>query len=138
MVTILEEIIQKLKDNQFSITVKDVREPFSTKTPVYPMITIDEVTNRPYIQMLGIELFSSIAYRFEIYARDISQDGNVYTKRQIVNALGKEIDDLVKKNYGFIRIGDPQILPYTSDNTIIRYIVTYGGKIDTTTMITYQ
>lgn len=138
MVTILDELIEKLKNHTFTIDIKDIRDPYSTKNPIYPMVTIEEITNRPFVQILDKELFSSIAYRFEVYARDTSQDSKVYTKREVVNNIGNEIDDLIKKNYGFRRIGDPQILPYGGDNTIIRYIVTYGGKIDTTTMITYQ
>lgn len=138
MVSIQDEIITKLKEHTFTLEVKDVRDTFSTKAPTYPMITIDEVSNRPYIQITGKEYLSNIAYRFEIYTRDTAKDDKVYTKRQISDIIGDELDTLMKDLYGFKRVGDPQRLPYGEDKTILRYIVTYGGKIDNETMILYQ
>lgn len=138
MVTIIDEIIETLKSHTFSLTVKDVREPYSTKKPVYPMIVVEEITNDPNVQIHGEEILSTIAYRFEIYARDLSENGEVYTKRQVNRILGTELDELLKKTYGLKRIGSSVNLPDVTDGTIFRYVVTYGGIIDNRTMIIYQ
>lgn len=138
MVNISDEIIQKLKDHTFSIPLKDVREPYSTKSPVYPMITVEELPGSTLLQLHGEEILSTLGVRFEIYARDMSHDGEVYTKNQIVSKLGKELDELIRTTYGLKRVGDAVKLPYSSDGSILRYILTYTGKIDNRTMIIYQ
>lgn len=138
MVTITDEIIEKLKSNEFSIPVKDVRDTYSTKSPVYPMITVEEIFNRPVLQIHGEEIQSRLDYRFEIYGRDISLNGVLSTKREVVTTLGIELDELMRTTYGMKRSGSTTILPYSSDGSILRYIVTYSGIIDTRTMIIYQ
>lgn len=138
MVSILDEIIQKIKDSTFTVPFKDIREPYSTKQPVYPMITVEEVTNTPQQQINGKIIRSNLHYRFEIYGRDSSVDGELMRKREVVTTLGNELDTIMRETYGMKMIGTYQILPYTSDNSILRYIVTYGGIIDNETMIIYQ
>lgn len=59
-------------------------------------------------------------------------------KRKLVTTLGNELDTIMRETYGMKMIGTYQILPYASDNSILRYIVTYGGIIDNETMIIYQ
>lgn len=138
MVSILDEIIQKIKDSTFTVPFKDVREPYSTKQPVYPMITVEEVTNTPQQQINGKIIRSNLHYRFEIYGRDVSVNEALMKKRKLVTTLGNELDTIMRETYGMKMIGTYQILPYTSDNSILRYIVTYGGIIDNETMIIYQ
>ncbi len=138
MVSILDEIIQKIKDSEFTVSYKDIREPYSTKEPVYPMITVEEVTNTPQQQINGKIIRTNLHYRFEIYGRDCSVDGKLMRKRKVVTTLGNELDTIMRETYGMKMIGTYQILPYTSDNSILRYIVTYGGIIDNETMIIYQ
>nr|DAS58831.1 MAG TPA: hypothetical protein [Caudoviricetes sp.] len=138
MVSILDEIIQKIKDSTFTVPFKDVREPYSTKQPVYPMITVEEVTNTPQQQINGKIIRSNLHYRFEIYGRDVSVNETLMKKREVVTTLGNELDTIMRETYGMKMIGTYQILPYASDNSILRYIVTYGGIIDNETMIIYQ
>lgn len=138
MVTILDEIIEKIKSQTFSIPFKDVREPYSTKSPVYPMITVEEIRNSPSQQINGQIIRSNLNYRFEIYGRDTSVESQLMSKRQVVTTLGQELDKIMRETYGMKMIGDYQILPYSTDNSILRYIVTYGGVIDNKTMIIYQ
>ena len=138
MVSILDEIIQKIKDSTFTVPFKDVREPYSTKQPVYPMITVEEVTNTPQQQINGKIIRSNLHYRFEIYGRDVSVNETLMKKRKLVTTLGNELDTIMRETYGMKMIGTYQILPYTSDNSILRYIVAYGGIIDNETMIIYQ
>lgn len=138
MVSILDEIIQKIKDSTFTVPFKDVREPYSTKQPVYPMITVEEVTNTPQQQINGKIIRSNLHYRFEIYGRDVSVNETLMKKRKLVTTLGNELDTIMRETYGMKMIGTYQILPYTSDNSILRYIVTYGGIIDNETMVIYQ
>lgn len=138
MVTILDEIIEKLKSNSFSISVEDIREIYSPKNPVYPMITVEEVRNTPDLQIHGKIIRSNLNYRFEIYGRDMSVNSQVMNKRKVVTTLGNELDKIMREVYGMKMIGNYQILPYGKDNSILRYIVTYGGVIDNKTMIIYQ
>ena len=138
MVSILDEIIQKIKDSTFTVPFKDVREPYSTKQPVYPMITVEEVTNTPQQQINGKIIRSNLHYRFEIYGRDVSVNETLMKKRKLVTTWGNELDTIMIETYGMKMIGTYQILPYASDNSILRYIVTYGGIIDNETMIIYQ
>ena len=138
MVTVNDELIESIKKHGFALPVNDVREPYSTKTPVYPMITVNEFSNRPVIQIHGEEKLSSISLRFEIYCRDLSHDGKVYTKRQVCSILSRELDEFLRKTYGFKRVGDPVTLPFGNDGTICRYGITYTGLIDNKTMIIYQ
>lgn len=138
MVSITDEIISKLKSHTFSVPLKDVRDFYSTKDPEYPMIAIDEVTNTPSIQILGDEKISTIGYKFEIYTRDISVDGKVYSKRQASYMILHELDALLRETYGFRRSNSPTVLPYGSDGSIMRNIVIYVGKIDNENMILYQ
>lgn len=138
MVTISDEVIQKIKDHTFSIPFKDVREPNSSKNPQYPMLTVEELPGAPLVQLHGEEILSTLGIRFEIYARDTSHDGKVYTKSQVATMLAKELDELIRTTYGLKRMGDVQKLPYSSDGSILRCILTYTGKIDNRTMIIYQ
>lgn len=138
MVSILDEIMEKLKNSTFTVSFKDIREPYSTKQPVYPMITVEEITNTPQQQINGKIIRTNLHYRFEIYGRDISHEGQLISKRKLVTTLGNELDTIMRETYGMKMIGTYQILPYASDNSILRYIVTYGGIIDNETMIIYQ
>lgn len=138
MVSILDEIIEKIKNSTFTVSFKDIREPYSTKQPVYPMITVEEITNTPQQQINGKIIRTNLHYRFEIYGRDISHEGQLINKRKLVTTLGNELDTIMRETYGMKMIGTYQILPYASDNSILRYIVTYGGIIDNETMIIYQ
>lgn len=138
MVSILDEIMEKIKNSTFTVSFKDIREPYSTKQPVYPMITVEEITNTPQQQINGKIIRTNLHYRFEIYGRDISHEGQLISKRKLVTTLGNELDTIMRETYGMKMIGTYQILPYTSDNSILRYIVTYGGIIDNETMIIYQ
>ena len=138
MVTILDEIIDKIKSETFSIPFKDVREPYSTKSPVYPMITVEETRNDPQQQICGQIIRTNLNYRFEIYGRDTSVKSQLVSKRKVVTTLGNELDKIMRETYGMKLVGSPQILPYGTDNSILRYIVTYGGIIDNNTMIIYQ
>ena len=138
MVSILDEIIGTLKDSSFTIPFQDIREPYSTKKPVYPMITVEETRNSPQQQILGRIIRSRLNYRFEIYARDMTFNSQLMGKREVITLLGNELDTIMRGMYGMKMVGDPQILPYTSDKSILRYIVTYGGIIDNETMIIYQ
>lgn len=138
MVSILDEIMEKIKNSTFTVSFKDIREPYSTKQPVYPMITVEEITNVPQQQIKGKIIRTNLHYRFEIYGRDISHEGQLINKRKLVTTLGNELDTIMRETYGMKMIGTYQILPYASDNSILRYIVTYGGIIDNETMIIYQ
>lgn len=138
MVSILDEIMEKIKNSTFTVPFKDIREPYSTKQPVYPMITVEEITNTPQQQINGKIIRTNLHYRFEIYGRDISHEGRLINKRKLVTTLGNELDTIMRETYGMKMIGTYQILPYASDNSILRYIVTYGGIIDNETMIIYQ
>ena len=138
MVTITDEIIEKLKSNNFSIKVEDVREPYSSKDPVYPMIIVEETRNTPYLQLHGELILSTINYRFEIYGRDISVDETLLSRRKVVTQLGNDLDSIMRETYGMKIVGTPQILRYGKDGSILRYIVTYGGIIDNKTMLIYQ
>lgn len=138
MVSILDEIMEKIKNSTFTVSFKDIREPYSTKQPVYPMITVEEITNTPQQQINGKIIRTNLHYRFEIYGRDISHEGQLINKRKLVTTLGNELDTIMRETYGMKMIGTYQILPYASDNSILRYIVTYGGIIDNETMIIYQ
>lgn len=138
MVSIREELIEALKTHKFTIPVKDVRDVYSTKNPVYPMITVDEVVNIPWIQIHAVERLSTISYKFDVYARDMSYQKTVYTKRKITEIIGNELDEFLRTTYGLKRAINPTSLPYSEDGSIIRYTVTYSGTIDNETMIIYQ
>ena len=138
MVSILDEIMEKIKNSTFTVPFKDIREHYSTKQPVYPMITVEEITNTPQQQINGKIIRTNLHYRFEIYGRDISHEGQLINKRKLVTTLGNELDTIMRETYGMKMIGTYQILPYASDNSILRYIVTYAGIIDNETMIIYQ
>ena len=138
MVTIIDELIKAIKTNVFSLPIKDVRKPYTVKSPTYPMITVREMTNTPIIQLQGEEKLSQLAYRFEIYSRDLSHEGKVYTAEQVNSTLLREIDEFLRKTYGFRRVGDIANLPHSGDSSIMRCAITYVGKIDNNTMIIYQ
>lgn len=138
MVSILDEIIEYMKEYEFSVPIKDVRETYSPKSPVYPMVTVEETRNSPDLQLHGELIRSKLNYRFEIYGRDTSIGDTVLTKRQVVRKIGNDIDTIMRTKYGMKCISSPQILPYTTDNSVLRYIITYTGVIDTRTMIIYQ
>lgn len=138
MVNIQDEVIQKVKSHEFTFPLKDVREVYSTKEPKYPMITVEELPGAPLLMLHGEEILSIIGMRFEIYTRDTSHEGKVYTKSQVATVLGQELDELIRSTYGLKRMGEATKLPYSSDGSILRYILTYTGKIDNRTMIIYQ
>lgn len=138
MVNITDEIIEKLESHEFTIPVEDVRDMYSTKNPVYPMIAIDEINNSPYVQTLGKEKISDLSYRFEIYTRDKSVNGEALTKREIADTILVELDELLRTTYGFKRTPNISRLPYNTDGSVLRTIIMYSGKIDNDTMIMYQ
>lgn len=139
MVTIQDEVIQKIKEHSFIFALKDVREVYSTKSPVYPMITVEELPGATLLQLHGEEILSTIGVRFEIYTRDTAtDDGKVHTRGQVATSIAEELDELIRTTYGLTRTGDVTRLPYSSDGSILRSILTYTGKIDNRTMIIYQ
>lgn len=138
MVNIQDEVIQKIREHQFAIPLQDVRETYSTLSPVYPMITVDELPGAPWLQLHGEEIISVIGFRFEIYTRDAKIDGVSYKRGQIGATIAKELDELIRTTYGLKRTGDVTKLPYSSDGSVLRSILTYTGKIDNRTMIIYQ
>ena len=111
MVSILDEIMEKIKNSTFTVSFKDIREPYSTKQPVYPMITVEEITNIPQQQINGKIIRTNLHYRFEIYGRDISHEGQLINKRKLVTTLGNELDTIMRETYGMKMIGTYQILP---------------------------
>ena len=126
MVSILDEIMEKIKNSTFTVSFKDIREPYSTKQPVYPMITVEEITNIPQQQINGKIIRTNLHYRFEIYGRDISHEGQLINKRKLVTTLGNELDTIMRETYGMKMIGTYQILPYASDNPSI-----FNASLDT-------
>ena len=138
MVSIQDEVIQKIKNHEFSFPLKDVREIYSTKDPVYPMIAVEELPGATLLQLHGEEIWSTIGMRFEIYTRDASKEGIVYKKGQVADKIAIELDQLIRTTYGLKRTGDVTKLPYSSDGSVLRSILTYTGKIDNRTMIIYQ
>ena len=138
MVSILNELIEELKNHKFSAGVKDVRDFYSSKKRQYPMIAIEEVSNMPNLQILGKEKFSNLAYRFEIYTRDMVIGSQAVTKRVAADMIAKELNDFLTSKYGMKRSAPPTRAPYGTDETILRSIMIYRGKIDNDTMIMYQ
>lgn len=138
MVTILDELIEYLNGYGFQIEIKDVREFYSSKQPVYPMITVEETRNSTSQQLQGVELFSRLHYTFEIYTKSMDIDDVMKTPRQVGTEILFDLDSCVKERWGLKRVGSPTQIPYNSDNTIFRTVVTYGCKIDNKNMIIYQ
>ena len=138
MVDITDEIIEKLKAHSFSIPFKDIRKPYESKKPSYPLLLVYPIRNDPLLQLHGEEILSKVAFRFEVYTRDTSHEGTVYSKSQVSSILSIELDEFIRTTYGLMRVGDPNERLYSGDDTIMRYIVSYGGTLDNKTKIIYQ
>ena len=138
MVDITDEIIEKLKLSDFTIPPKDIRGIFSTKKPVYPLIVVSEVLNTTKLQLYGEEKFSKIGYKFEVYTRDISHNGRLYTKDGASKIVLQDLDRALRTFFGMKRTTTSPAMLHGSDKSIYRRDVIYEGIINNDTQIIYQ
>ncbi len=138
MVTLIDDIIEYFKIYPFAIDVLDVRNTYVSKDPVYPMIVVEETRNTTKQALHHVEVFSTLNYRFDIYAQDSMIDDEVVSASRIVDMIAQQLDEQMKSYFGMQRVGDPIKMNYDNSNSKFRKILTYGGIIDTKTMIVYQ
>lgn len=137
MISIQDQIEQKLQTHAFSYPVK-VQDAYSKAKPQYPLITIDESGNRELLSLGEVERYAKLTYRIEVYTRDEVDEDKIIPARKVARHLAHEMDQVLRTELNLTRVGDPVSLPYTTDTTITRYILTYSATIDTLTNYIYK
>ena len=138
MVTIKNEIIDTLRATTFTYQPKEVRDYYSTRKMVYPLVAIDELDNIDKDKILDKTYYSELTYTIEVYNKDMVLDKTLVSKTDVAFTICKEIDEVLKNKYGLTRVSTPVKILLDDDNTVLRTILTYRCSIDNENQITYR
>lgn len=102
----------------------------------YPAIEIQEIDNSEslnYSDNRG-EQYSNLGYQITIYSRNIPS----MQAEEAVRMLGNEVNKVLGGQYKMNRLGNPVVVPMTTDSTILQYIVRYSGVLSLEYNILYK
>lgn len=103
----------------------------------YPKVIIEEIRNNEVTSRsttLG-ERTTALGYQFMVFSRDMQEYDAIDSVRAIINI----IDDYLQiPNYNMQRIGDPAIIPYIQDSTIMTGTTRYNCVYDKETNLIYR
>lgn len=103
----------------------------------YPLVTILEIENTEntrYTDLRG-EHISDLGYQIECYSRNTTE----LEATESAMLMGNQINKLLtSEKYRLARVGTPQILPVTTDEDVMRYILRYNCSVDIDTNTIYS
>ena len=137
MKSLTSEIITLLKTKSYPVTVKTIVEGYPATTPLYPAIIVQEIDNISNKTLLGEELYSTLTYDIEIYARDMIVATVATSSKTTVKGIASMVDTTLNSYYGFKRTV-ASLVPYSVDNTVSRYLLRYTVILDNKNNITYR
>jgi len=132
MLNLESDIYTYLKSLAYSYDVT-VRRANRKLTPVYPMITIQEIDNSTSVAIHGTEKRSNISYQIDVFAKDYYPD----SAQTVCNTLATEIDSSIQSEYGLLRKSAVNI-PDPNDDRVARTTLRYGGILDTVNEYIYH
>lgn len=101
------------------------------------MITIDEIRNNENTQFSTSEgeKVSNLAYQIDCY----SKTTETFQATDSAKLIGQVVNRLLGgSRYKMNRIGDPALLPLTTDKTIMKYSLRYSCVLDLDTHTIYK
>lgn len=103
----------------------------------YPKVIIEEIQNSEVESRTTTqgERTTALGYQITAYSRDMQDYDAIDSVREILNI----IDDYLQiPNYNMQRVGNPAIMPYINDNTIITGAIRYTCVYDKDTNLIYR
>lgn len=139
MKTIIDDIINSCElgiytfDNiEFFTAYPEVEPKF-----INPLVFIKEIVNVPYEPTYTmVENHSRLSYEIEIYSRKQAVGETIYSAAEVTQILGREINEELEA-LGLMRASTPVLVPYSTDNSIMRYVLTYSCVLDLKTNYIY-
>lgn len=137
MRSILNEIVDKLKNSTFSVTVPsaNIIDAYPVTNPDFkkPYITVDESVNLPDMNTYtNKEENSYLGYQIDVYSRQQKINNVMYSAKDVTKQLVNEIDNILNTEFGLIRSTSPQYIPFSEDRSICRCVVRYDVNLDLT------
>ena len=133
MKNLVDDLITFLNTLTFSDTVKDIREAYSKKKPVYPMISVDEINNATRTALVGEERLSNLGYQIDVYSKDMYPRSG----RDICRGIVSIVDTNLQSQYGMKRVSYVEI-PDPNDTTVFRITLRYTCILDVKTDYMYR
>lgn len=137
MKNLVDEIVATLNNVSYPFTVKSIRASYSKKTPVYPMIVVNEVDNSTRLAIKGDERWSNIGYQIDIFSKDMAVESIPTSGVKICRILGQLVDLELNNKYGMTRTSTME-MPDVNDATVSRLTLRYSGILDIKTDYTYR
>lgn len=125
-IQVYEDILNGLVEYNKKVTeFGNVVVPFPTTNPTYPYTLLEETRNvADQRYNTCFNRVSSVAYKVEIYAKDIGK----FDKQTIARQIAKQVDDYMTKNVGLTRMAfAPNNL--VNDASQYRITMTYSGTL---------
>lgn len=137
MQSIIDDIIMKLREANLEIEVPDenIDKNYPTSIPslTKPYIYVSEIANVPNeMTITDKEEYSDLSYQIDVYSKQQNVNGEFIAADDVVHKLGMKISDVLSSELGLFRIGTNIIMPYSFDNTVQRYVLTFNGVLDLT------
>lgn len=130
MITFVEQIETALGLQVFTIPGTTVKQTYDVKTPVYPLITIEEMPSNDGIEVDGQPRIVSNRYVIECYCRATALTGLTLSANTSARTLGLEVDTYLNETFNFKQVGDALCRPINVDKSVYRWIARYTTVID--------
>lgn len=127
----LAEIKVALEGHTFPLDTVTIRSASSQQTPVYPLITIEEVPTNNGVYVDAQPRIVQNVYQFEYYCQNSMIDDIITSAEDVSKLLGIDTDTFLNQTFNMTQLGDPFGNPMTNDNNVYRWVVRYTATIDT-------
>lgn len=138
MLSMKNQIIDEIKSQNI---VSEVRDFYSQADPIFPMITVQEFPTSTGLMTNGQPNIVTNYYQFEIYCKNTILNKVITSANDKLFEFGVALDNYVNTKYLMNQVGEPIILPYPSDQTVMRWVVRYSlilGENNDGTISTYR
>ena len=137
MILIGDQIISYLKEN-LTFPVEDVRDFYSISKVSPPLVTLNEMPGEGYLFPDGKPKIVTNTYQMEVYCKSMILMGQAVPAITACKMLMEESCQLLEDYFGLTQVGDASFQPYIQDDSILRGIVRFRGRIDKKTEIIYR
>jgi hypothetical protein len=137
MKSLLSEIVESLRNTEFDVSIptNNIVSTYPATMPTFtqPYIFVSEIDNVPHqATYTHNEEYSVVSYQVEIYSKQQKIDNVIVSNADVVRRIGFKVNDVLCDIVGLRRTSAPMEIPYTYDNTVRRYILTFTGVLDLT------
>lgn len=137
MKNLVNELVTHLKNLEYPVIIKAIRDSHSKANPVYPMIVVDEVNNSSRFALKGEERLSNLVYQIDIFSKDMVVGLTPTSGKNICRDISHVVDAEMNSEYGLTRTSAVET-PDNNDSTVSRCTLRYSGILDLKSDLMYR